>query len=178
MSNIRNCSICNNPAPNGVYNVKQNFVCRTCLDTYSNYYVDDFIIKDGKLNMTNPFEGMDEKDQRAACIHYAYTLFDQKLAPRTYSLFDNYIKKGYSWLGMIRALEWFYIVRRNDLSKANNSVGIIPHVYEDAQEYYAKANKVIKERYTKQILIPSQAQSKVVEITRVKKENKLDVGGL
>lgn len=178
MSNIKNCFICKKPTPNGVYNVKQNYVCRSCLDTYSNFYVDDFTIEDGEFKMKSPFEGMDEKEQRAVCIHYAYTLFDQKIASRSYRMVDSYRKKGMTWLGMIRALEWFYIVRKNDISKANESVGIIPHVYEDAQKYYKRANEIIEERYRKQILSNKELEVKVVEISKKEKGNKLDVGGL
>lgn len=178
MEKIRDCSICGKPTENGVYNVKQNFVCRSCLATYSNFYVDDFRVENGELFTTDPFAGMVEEDQRAACIQYAYTLFDQKLAKRSYSMFTNYHKKGYTWLGMIRALEWFYIVRKNDLSKANNSIGIIPHVYDDAQKYYKRANEIIRERYEKQIVRKEETQSRVVAVNRKKKTSGMDVGGL
>lgn len=176
---IRNCSICEIETDQGVYNIKQNYVCRACLNTYSNLYVDDFSIENYQVVSKVPLEDLSEEDQRAACIQYAYTLFNQKLAVRSYSLFSNYRKKGYTWIGMIRALEWFYIVKKNDISKAKNSVGIIPYVYEDAQKYYALANKTIKERYKTQILPQKQKESIKVEISRNKnKDNLIDLGGL
>lgn len=180
MEKIKKCYICNEPTPNGVYNVKQNYVCRSCLNTYLNLYVDDFIIEDGEVKNKVPLSDLDEQQQREVCIQFAYTLFNQKLATRSYSLFSTYRnKKKYTWLGMIRALEWFYIVRHNDLSKAKNSIGIIPYVYEDAQKYYAATNLKIKEKYKTQI-VPIRQQQEVVEIeiSRKAKKNAIDLGGL
>lgn len=176
---LRNCSICGIETSQGVYNVKQNYVCRSCLNTYSNLYVDDFSIENGVVIGKVPLEDLTEEDQRAACIQYAYTLFNQKLATRSYSLLANYRKKDFTWIGMIRALEWFYIVRKNDIAKAKNSVGIIPYVYEDAQKYYVLANKTIKERYKTQVLPKTKTESIKIEITPKKnKDNLVDLGGL
>lgn len=174
----RKCYICEVETDQGVYNVKQNYVCRACLNTYSNLYVNDFSYENGKVISKTPLEDLSEEDQRAACIQFAYTLFNQKLSKRSYPLFANYRKKGYTWIGMIRALEWFYIVKRNDLSKANNSVGIIPYVYDDAQKYYNYANGVIEGRYKSQILPKKQEESIKVEISQRKRNNLIDLGGL
>ena len=181
MDKVKMCYICNKPTPNGVYNVKQNYVCRDCLNTYTNLYIDDFIIENGEVKNQEPLSNLDEERQREVCVHFAYTLFNQKLATRSYALFDNYqIKKGYTWLGMIRALEWFYIVKRHDLSKAKSSIGIIPYVYEDAQKYYKVINLTIKERYKTQIVPIRKKQEEIVEIelSQKRKSDMVDLGGL
>ena len=43
---------------------------------------------------------------------------------------------NYSYSGMLKALKYFYEVKRADLSKANNGIGIIPYIYQDAYNYY------------------------------------------
>lgn len=42
----------------------------------------------------------------------------------------------YSYSGMLKALKYFYEIKRADLSKANNGIGIIPYIYQDAYNYY------------------------------------------
>ena len=75
-----------------------------------------------------------------ALIDYFHKLNhkNNKIASRTFSLIPQYLKKGYTYYGMKRALEYFYVIKGNDISKANNSIGIIPYVYEEAEAWYHK----------------------------------------
>lgn len=179
MNILKQCAICGLKTVEGTYNTKQQYVCRTCFNTYPNLYVDNFKIENSKVVSEDPLASKTEEDQRAECIQYAYTLFDQKLAKRSYSLFSNYRKKGYSWIGMIRALEWFFVVKENDIAKAKNSVGIIPYVYNDAQKYYETLNRLIERRYKKQVLPEKEKEEIVVEVSPKKeKDHLIDLGGL
>ena len=49
---------------------------------------------------------------------------------------DYVTKYNYTYSGMHKALVYFYEVKGNDKSKANNGIGIIPWVYQDAYRYY------------------------------------------
>ncbi len=51
---------------------------------------------------------------------------------------DNY---GYSYEGMLKALKYFYEVKRQSIDKAEEKIGIIPHIYQDAQDYYFSFEK-------------------------------------
>lgn len=161
----KKCTICGIETETGVYNVKHNHVCRNCLNTFTNLHVDDFKIQDRKVIQTSPYEGQTQDEQRSACIEFVYTLFDQKVAPRTFSMLKNYIKKGYTWIGITRAVEWFYLVKRNDISKAKGSLGIVPYVYDEAQIYYEKLNKQLLRRFEEQIL-PKEEESERIIIKR------------
>ena len=46
---------------------------------------------------------------------------------------ENY---HYTYSGMKKALVYFYEIKKNDISKANGGIGIIPYVYRDAYNYY------------------------------------------
>lgn len=56
---------------------------------------------------------------------------------KTKRLAEMYIKKyEYTWSGMTRTLEYFYVVKKNPIAKANGSIGIIPYEYQHAYNYY------------------------------------------
>ena len=57
--------------------------------------------------------------------------------PQNNILIKKYKEKyEYTYIGMQNALKYFYEVKRRKTDKAEERVGIIPYVYEDAQEYF------------------------------------------
>lgn len=48
---------------------------------------------------------------------------------------------GYTYSGMLGTLVYWYEVRKSPIDKANGGIGIIPYIYEQAKEYYAKINQ-------------------------------------
>lgn len=76
---------------------------------------------------------------------------------------SNYIKQfGYTNKGIFLALKYFYIHKKGDIKKSGGRIGIVPYVYEEAQEYYNKINKEKKE-ITRDI-IEQIGKSKTVNI--------------
>lgn len=47
---------------------------------------------------------------------------------------------GYTFSGMLGTLIYWFEIRKGTLDKANGGIGIIPYVYDQAKEYYAKIN--------------------------------------
>ena len=43
---------------------------------------------------------------------------------------------NYSYSGILKALKYFYEVKKNSTEKANGGIGIVPFVYKDAFNYY------------------------------------------
>lgn len=43
---------------------------------------------------------------------------------------------NYSYSGMQKTLYWWFELKKNSLDKANNGIGIVPYVYQDACDYY------------------------------------------
>jgi len=69
---------------------------------------------------------------------YISQLFGQNA---NWALINKQIKKfkeenGYSYSGMLKSLVYFYDIKNNPKEKANNSIGIIPYIYNDAYNYY------------------------------------------
>lgn len=60
-------------------------------------------------------------------------------------MIDKFINQyHYTPDGIIKALTYFYAIQKNDVSRANARIGIVPYVYDEAQKYYdniAKAQK-------------------------------------
>lgn len=49
----------------------------------------------------------------------------------------EYIKTyNYTYSGMLRSLEYFYGIKKNNIEKANGGLGIIPYIYQEAYNYY------------------------------------------
>lgn len=43
---------------------------------------------------------------------------------------------GFTYTGIQKSLYWFYELKGNPISKANNQLGIIPYIYNDACNYF------------------------------------------
>lgn len=85
----------------------------------------------------NALQVKEEKDQEAF-YSYCKKVFGNNFDfVRTKKLAEGYVKKNnYSWSGMLKTLIYFYEVKKNDSSKANGSIGIIPYAYQQAHDYY------------------------------------------
>lgn len=42
----------------------------------------------------------------------------------------------YSYTGMLKTLYWWYEIKNNSIELANDGIGIIPYVYNEAEKYY------------------------------------------
>lgn len=61
--------------------------------------------------------------------------------PKNNMLIEKYHKDGYTYKGMTNALVYHYDIKKGNANKANERIGIIPWVYEEAQEYFKKMEK-------------------------------------
>ena len=64
----------------------------------------------------------------------------------------NFINEyGYTWSGMTKSLQWFFIINHGSKEKGNEGIGILPFIYDKAKEYYYNIylaelkNKEVKE---------------------------------
>lgn len=103
---------------------------------------------------------------------------NETILAKDYKLVSDYKEKySFTYNGMNNAIKYFYIVRGN-VVKDNGVVGIVPYVYDDAQEFYnirvksAELNKDIKnveELYpVKTVKIrPKQNTVKLIDISKI-----------
>ena len=57
--------------------------------------------------------------------------------PRIRKQINDFISKyNYSYSGIHRSLEYFYVIKGNNIEKSNGGIGIVPYVYQDAYNHY------------------------------------------
>ena len=103
----------------------------------------------------------EENKEREELSTYICELFSLKVpGPRNYSLIKRFRENnGYTYKGMINALKYFYEVKNGNKERAKEGIGIVPYVYDEAQEYYIKIekkNKEVKEVVEQQIGTPKE----------------------
>jgi hypothetical protein len=49
---------------------------------------------------------------------------------------ESFSKNKMTAKGMYFALKYFYEIQKNDVTKSENGIGIIPHIYEDSRNYW------------------------------------------
>lgn len=82
---------------------------------------------------------------------------------------ESFLKNKMTAKGMYFALKYFYEIKKNDVAKSENGIGIIPHIYEDSRDYWTE-----RERREQGIVAAieqqiKEAQSQKVIDVRVKK---------
>lgn len=79
-----------------------------------------------------------EKTDAEKLDAYIMKMFDwDYVHPRVKRQISNFIDQyNFTYSGIMKSLEYFYIVKENPLEKANGGIGIVPYVYQDAYNYY------------------------------------------
>lgn len=165
------CSKCGKETKDSHYDYTGVFVCKSCAKIEP-WHTDRFSIEDGIIIRKTPYEGLTEEQQREKFIEFAFNLLGG-LDNRAYALMKNYAKK-YSWLDMTRALEYFYLIKRNPVAKANKNVGIIPHVIEDSQKFYKRENMKIEVKTNAFIEAVKKSQNVETKVFEIKEKEKND----
>ena len=49
---------------------------------------------------------------------------------------ENFLKNKMTAKGIYFGLKYFYEIKKGDVSKSENGIGIIPHIYQDSREYW------------------------------------------
>ena len=87
----------------------------------------------------------DYKDRKKIYKYVAH-LFgfksENRPGPVIISQLKNFMEKYpyYTYEGILNALTYFYDVKKGSKKKASEGIGIVPYVYDEAQEYYQKLN--------------------------------------
>ena len=82
---------------------------------------------------------------------------------------ESFLKNKMTAKGMYFALKYFYEIKKNDVAKSENGIGIIPHIYEDSRDYWTERERRehgIVAAIEQQI---KEAQSQKIIDVRVKK---------
>lgn len=86
-----------------------------------------------KCNETHP---QDDKDKIMLYIINLYNLKDDYILPKYMLQLSDFEKQyHFTYSGMLKALKYWYEVKKNPVNK-NYGLGIIPHIYKQAYDYY------------------------------------------
>lgn len=81
---------------------------------------------------------------------------------------NNY---NYSYLGILKSLIFFYDIKKNDKSKANNAIGIVPYIYQQAYDYYLA---IFKAQQNSDVVLKEETIEYVIKVPQhTKKRIKL-----
>lgn len=125
-----------------------------------------------------------EKNYHPVCCHavierdelYSYIcqLFGFKApGPTVLSQINNFFTKYKNWTykGIYNALVYFYEVKKGSKERANNAIGIVPYVYDEAQEYFV--NLAAKQSHIQRTLNEQEGQTaQVITVTQPKPKPK------
>jgi SPBc2 prophage-derived uncharacterized protein yorH len=115
------------------------------------------------------YEIQKDKDE---IFKYVCELFGlKKPGPVIYSQLKRFMEKypHYTYKGILNSLVYFYDVKHSSKKKSNEAIGIVPYVYDEAQEYF---NTVEKKKIAIANKIEKQLEVKP-EIKIIKKDNEV-----
>lgn len=94
---------------------------------------------DGELVPLKVKEGPPKRNQeREELLNYCKQLFKtERLSPKILSQIKRYVEEyQYSYSGILNTLKWWYEIKGNSLGEYGATLGIVPHVYDEAKEYF------------------------------------------
>lgn len=79
----------------------------------------------------------DEKDYEALVNYikkvFGYTTISAKISRQ---ITDYKREYNFTYSGMLKALTWWFDVKKNTTENTNGGIGILPYIYNDAKTYY------------------------------------------
>lgn len=91
-------------------------------------------------------------------------LKEEYVSPKVRKQINTFIEEyGFTYSGIRKALIYFYEVKKNDPSKANGGIGIVPYCYRQAREYYYTL-WLAQQRNEGKVMTDYIPQTKVVRI--------------
>lgn len=126
-------------------------------------------------------------DHRDELKKYILNMFDYKgLGPKINSQLKKYTEElNFTYGGILKALKYFYDIKGNSLAKANGGIGIVPYVYEEANNYFNKKelrDKMIDRRINEFKISETNKKKIVVQksklINKKEEDNDIDIDNI
>ena len=144
------------------------------IKTYKCHYCGQIVIREKAVQKGKFYfhqECLKEHEDRAELFNYCCKLWGLKSpGPTIIRQAKTFRDKGYTYRSMMFTLKFFYEIRHNDPNKykGNETIGIIPYIYEDAKRFYEKLSEQRKEIAGQLV----EQQKQLVETHKVKVEQK------
>lgn len=117
----------------------------------------------------------EKKVEKEELSEYICRLFSLKApGPRINTQLKSFFEKypNYTYKGIKQALEFFYEVQKKPKEKANQGIGIVPYVYDSAQEYFNNIS-LRQERVAEALSNSLNVQTQNIVVKKQEKEKKL-----
>jgi len=144
-----------------VITASRKIVCKSCEKYHTDYHFNTFKYERGRVVEETPFDNISEEKQRYLLIDFIHVLFSDEVAKTTYSQVQKF-RNDYTYLQIIRALEYFFIIKKGDIQKSKGSIGIVPYIIKDSEAYYRTKNNFLKNRFSEQVKT-EESKTKVIE---------------
>lgn len=84
----------------------------------------------------------EESKQKRSLISYIEELFGEKTNAKTYTQIKNLMRDYpyFTYVGLEQSIRFFYEIKENPIT--NQGLGIVPYVYDQAQEYFKNLGEV------------------------------------
>lgn len=84
----------------------------------------------------------EESRQKRSLISYIEELFGEKANAKTYTQIKNLMRDYpyFTYVGLEQSIRFFYEIKENPIT--NQGLGIVPYVYDQAQEYFKNLGEV------------------------------------
>ena len=84
----------------------------------------------------------EESKQKRFLINYIEELFGEKANAKTYTQIKNLMRDYpyFTYVGLEQSIRFFYEIKENPIT--NQGLGIVPYVYDQAQEYFKNLGEV------------------------------------
>lgn len=138
---------------------------KTVKCTFCNEYIDiEEAIKDDKNYFHK--DCLKKRNDRNELFDYICKLYNLKApGPRIMQQVNSFIyNNNYTYFGIMKTLEYFYEIKKGDIKKSNDGVGIVPFIYIEAQQYYENIRRIQLrlqnglEEKTEQVIIKVKAR--------------------
>lgn len=151
----RKCVICSNWIEKGDETVpyKNRLAHVQCFNSMMKMAVksnsDKKAAKSKKTKKINPKSAVlgdclteEESKQKRSLISYIEELFGEKANAKTYTQIKNLMRDYpyFTYVGLEQSIRFFYEIKENPIT--NQGLGIVPYVYDQAQEYFKNLGEV------------------------------------
>jgi hypothetical protein len=116
-----------------------------------------------------------KKIEKEELSEYICRLFSLKApGPRINAQLKSFFEKypNYTHKGIKQALEYFYEIQKKPIEKANQGIGIVPYVYDSAQEYFNNIS-LRQERVAQDLSNSLDVQTQTIVVKKQEKKKQL-----
>lgn len=152
-------------------------VCIFCKKAMSKKDEDCVMVSNGKYahKGCKDLDDNREKTDKEKLEDYIKKLFElDYVEPRIQLQIKKFMDEyNYTYSGMQKALYYFYEIKKNDISKANKGIGIIPFIYNEAYNYHYNLWLAQQKNKDIEIYIPKVTEIKIKSPQRKVKKRPL-----